>query len=884
VKIIIGLMEHIGDIAACEPVSRYVRDKYPSAHLTWAVSARYRELIDTNPQIDETLVLDCLTDWIRLTKHCDYDEIIDLHVNYRICQHCQVPLVKERGNPFVNVFEWFDYGALLEAFSLGAGLPKLSAQPRLYLGPEHRGAVDSLNLPDSYCVVHRTSSDAQKDWTGEKWHSLARWISTELCLPIVEVGAGATEVVSPLGDLSINLINRIPILQTAEVIRRARFFVGVDSGPAHLANASKTPGVVLLGRFATFRQYTPFTGFYASDAPEVKLVRNAIGAVGEIPLSDVIEAIRYIDNVVADRGCLSGVSDSAALQLGTAGGAVDDRDRNAVVASGLFDRSWYVVHYPEVLSGGIDPLEHFIAYGGQLSYSPGPNFDSRRYLKRYPDVARAGLNPLLHHLRHATPAEHGHPETASRGDDPSHSFVFPDDDADRRQLESGQTSPRVFAFYLPQFHPIQENNLGHRMGFTEWDNVISAKPLFKGHYQPRLPGELGYYDLRAIDVMREQVRLANDHGISGFCFYFYYFAGRKLLYTPIQNYINSDIKAPFFFLWANENWSRRWDGGDNEVIISQQHSDEDDLVFLRSLLEVFADERYVKIDGKPILMIYKTHLFPDICATTERWRNEIVRHGYPGLYLVMVDDWSSDPPHPRELGFDASYEIPSNIVTGNVVSDEPAQPGLAENFRGRIIDYRKFAQYHMSRPFPRYKRFRTVMLPWDNTPRYALDAMVHINTGGDDYKTWLTQALVDTHERQAPAERIVFLHSWNEWCEGTYVEPDGRYGRRYLEETREAVSDAKTVISLTGNRDDSSGIALVQQLARKKDRYAYRITQAMRTQSGYVVRELDRVRAELDRVRGEAAAARAHADGIYGSRSWRVTAPLRWLATSLRRP
>ena len=307
------------------------------------------------------------------------------------------------------------------------------------------------------------------------------------------------------------------------------------------------------------------------------------------------------------------------------------------------------------------------------------------------------------------------------------------------------------------------------MGFTEWHNVVKGKRLFKGHYQPKIPGELGYYDLRSTDVLLEQVKLALKHGIDGFCFYYYYFGGQNVLYRPIDNYIKSDIDAPFMFIWANENWSWRWDGGDKEVIIEQQHSDFDNRVFIRGLLGTFSDRRYVKILGKPVLMIYKAHLFPDMLATTELWRAEAQAHGFPGLYLVMVDDWSSSLDHPRYLGFDATYEIPSNVTPSNVDVDPEKLPELPADFTGRIVDYQRFAQFHAGRPFPVHKRFRTVMLPWDNAARYGSRAIVHTNVEGDGYKTWLSQALIDTYKRYPPEERIVFLHSWNEWCEGTYL-------------------------------------------------------------------------------------------------------------------
>jgi ADP-heptose:LPS heptosyltransferase len=884
-RIIIGLIEHMGDIVACEPVSRYLRAKYPNAHLSWAISPVYRELIDTNPNIDETICLNCVTDWIKLSKHSDYDEIIDLHVNYRICQCCQVPLVKERGNPFVSAFEWFDYGALLEAFSVGAGLPKISAQPLLYLGNEHARAVDALELPDNYCVIHRESNDRVKDWTDAKWQFLAKWIRNELNLAIVEVGAGKDIDQSPLNGLAINLINRLSILQTAEVIKRARFFIGIDSGPAHLANATKVPGIILLGRISVFRKYTPYTGYYASNIPEVKLVRNLTGIVAEIPLSDVIQATRYVNSLTQFPRAIIKKETVSVMTLNANETQHSKTDRELLLNSKLFDPAWYSLHYPQVSESGQDPLDHFLLYGGLQGFSPSPAFDASNYLRKYLDINRKGINPLLHYLkcgksegREAVPgfSERIIPESIDISVTHRSPFHQPSGSANLTldiEPPENKNIPRVFAFYLSQFHPISENNFGHRMGFTEWNNVIDSKPLFKGHYQPRIPGELGYYDLRSIEVMEEQVRLAIEHGISGFCFYYYYFAGKKLLYRPIENYIKSDIKAPFFFLWANENWSRRWDGGDHEVIISQAHSKEDDLIFIKDLVNTFQDDRYVKVNGKPILMVYKAHLFQDILSTTELWRNEIIKYGFPDLYLVMVDDWIEDLPHPRTFGFDATYEIPSNKIPQCVLYDEKDNLDLPNDFSGKIVDYHKFAHLHMGRPFPEYKRFRTVMLPWDNTPRYAKRAIIHVNTGSDVYRTWLTQALIDTHNRYESEERIVCLHSWNEWCEGTYLEPDGRLGRRYLEETLGAVSDAKAIIAM--NAQHESAFIRMYQLARQKEVGTFLNFKALRTQMYSIQRDLDQKNEDLDQKNSELIA-------IYRSRSWRISAPLRWFAKLLR--
>ncbi|KGR95451.1 MULTISPECIES: glycoside hydrolase family 99-like domain-containing protein [unclassified Burkholderia] len=873
-KIVIGLVEHIGDIVACEPVARYLKTRYPECKLSWVVAEGYREIIDSNPYVDETIPVECLTDWIKISRHGKYDQVVDLHVNYRVCSHCRIPLVKQHGNPYINAYEWLDHGALLEAFSIGAGLPKLSAAPRLYLGEQHRKAVDALRLPERFCVIHRESNNLEKDWTNQNWRGLADWISGELKLQIVEIGvgkAGATS--SPLIGDSIDLLNKTSIMETAEVIRRARFFIGVDSGPAHLANAVETPGIVLLGRMGAFRQYTPYTGLYGSDGPDVKLVRNLTGPARTLRLDEVVDAVRYVNTLLDERentatGAREADATAVAATDDSSRGIVSEDDRAAVLGSPFFDAGWYAIHYPEIERSSLSAVDHFILVGGAKGYSPGPMFCSNAYLRHNSDVATAGVNPLLHYLRFGAresrpvepvgglPAE---PKSSIR-DLPGESGIQLSSalgDASARPLDHSIPAseiPRTFAFYLPQFHPIAENDWAHGKGFTEWNNVIKAKPLFNGHYQPRIPGELGYYDLRAFDVMREQVELALEHGINGFCFYYYYFHGKKLLYKPIENYIKSDLKAPFFFLWANENWSKRWDGGDKEVIIAQQHSHEDDLAFIRELFPVFEDDRYTKIGGKPLLMIYKAHLFPNMLATVETWRDEAAKRGFPGLYLVMVDDWTPEPIQPRTLGFDASYEIPSNVIPAEVLADDVDSLGLGDDFTGRIVDYQKFAQFHAGRPPTEYRRFRTVMLPWDNTPRYGSRAIVHVNTVGEGYKQWLAQAMIDTYNRFPADERIVLLHSWNEWCEGTYLEPDGKLGRSYLRQTREAIDSATNALSIGGTPEIARAIQQLQQGQRSKDEAAFRILQAAHARTAALWHERDALQAKLGVQNAEIAA------------------------------
>ena len=846
-KIVVGLIEHLGDIVACEPVARYLKINHPDSQITWVVSAPFRELVECNPFIDEVAIVECLTDWMKLSKHGSFDKVIDLHVNFRICQHCQIPLVKTTGNPFVSAFEWFDYGALLEAFSVGAGLPRLSAQPAVYIQPHHTAAVDALGLPRGYCVIHRESNVAQKDWTAEGWQEIAS-VLRQLNIPIVEIGAGATKP-SSLGNKVIDLFNKIPILQTAEVLRRARFFLGVDSGPAHLANASKTPGIILLGRHGSFRKYSPFTGYYASSAPSVKIVRNLVGDVRDLTLNEVSEAVRYVAAVTDRSDSLRNQPDVIPATPAVRPEELEQAKhyRDLVNKSGYFDAGWYAVHYADYSRTNLDALDHFLIFGARQRKSPGARFDTEWYLDANRDVADNGINPLVHYLwngltegrRPLGPTVEHDVLAKLRNDDRDGTLSIVSSDVTPVPGNPEFDFPRTFAFYLPQFHPIPENDWAHGLGFSEWHNVAKAQPLFKGHHQPRLPGELGFYDLRAKEVLHDQVRLAKEHGISGFCFYYYYFKGKKLLFDPVRNFIESDINAPFMFLWANENWSKRWDGGDKEVIIAQEHSKEDDLLFIRELVQIFRDSRYVKVGGKPVLLVYKVHLFEDAKATIELWRTEIEKHGFPGIYLVMVDDWTSNIGHPRDHGFDASYEIPSNLVPEEVVVDDIDSMGLPIDFNGRIVDYAKFANFHLSRPFPKYKRFRTVMAPWDNTARYGKRAMIHTNGEGDDYKKWLLQALLDTHRRYEPDERFVFLHSWNEWCEGTYLEPDSKRGRALLRQTRDVINIARQAISIGRASPDIEVVANMLNVVDAKEAGSFQLVEAAKTQTAYVWRELE---------------------------------------------
>ena len=357
---------------------------------------------------------------------------------------------------------------------------------------------------------------------------------------------------------------------------------------------------------------------------------------------------------------------------------------------------------------------------------------------------------------------------------------------------------RPIAFYLPQFHPFAENDDWWGKGFTEWSNVVKAKPLFKGHHQPHLPTELGFYDLRLPQAREEQAALAKAYGIYGFCYYHYWFNGKRLMHEPLDYMLQSGKPDfPFMYCWANENWTRRWDGDEDKVLIKQDYSEADDQEHIRYLCKhVFSDPRYIRVDGKPFFAVYRPGLFPDIQHSLRTWRREAMAAGIGELYIGYVQAFNLKVA-PDTLGFDAAIDfqpdfhntpevLRSNGI-GRALNRLKMKPAVWEE--NTVIEYASYAALAMSRPNVGYKQFPGVSPGWDNTARRKTGAFILKDSTPEWYEKWLTREL-EKFRPYSSDENFIFINAWNEWAEGNHLEPCTKWGRAYLEATKKAVDHA----------------------------------------------------------------------------------------------
>lgn len=343
-------------------------------------------------------------------------------------------------------------------------------------------------------------------------------------------------------------------------------------------------------------------------------------------------------------------------------------------------------------------------------------------------------------------------------------------------------TPRLIAFYLTQFHPTAENDRWWGKGFTEWTNVTKAEALFPGHYQPHLPTDFGFYDLRVRETRRDQIRMAKNYGIDGFCYHYYWFSGKRILNSPLDDMLADPESDMLFCLcWANENWTRRWDAAEHEILIAQRYLPDDDINFIKSLIPFFLDPRYIKHDDAPLLIVYRPQHLPDAKKSVKIWRDYCRSIGIEKIHICAALTHGNQDY--AQYGFDSGVEFPPHhIKTGNVAEKvEFYQP-----FKGNILEYHVAAQSYLDRKYINGNVFRGVFPSWDNTARTTNRALVVLNGTPSNYEYWLSEAIRRTCEDFPDESRFVFINAWNEWAEGCHLEPDRKYGHQFLESTLRA--------------------------------------------------------------------------------------------------
>ncbi len=359
------------------------------------------------------------------------------------------------------------------------------------------------------------------------------------------------------------------------------------------------------------------------------------------------------------------------------------------------------------------------------------------------------------------------------------------EEANAQDLTHRVSRARVIAFYLPQFYAFAENDSWWGKGFTEWRNVSRGTPRYAGHYQPRIPRDLGFYDLTNADTLREQSALAKRSGVEAFCFYYYWFNGKRLMDKPLDLFISAGIEQEFCIMWANENWTRSWDGLDSEVLIEQNYKDADEDAFIADTARYMMHPKYVKVDGRPLFILYRPGLLPDAQQTIQRWREKWESTTGISPWILMVQGFGNI--NPCDFGLDGAVEFPPLKLCENIPDMNQQLRIFDPEYRGQIRSYAAIVDRSLGESAVDYPLIKTVSPHWDNDARREASGLTMHGSTPDLYEKWLNGAIDYADKNPFSGESIVFVNAWNEWAEGAYLEPDVYFGHAYLNATQRAV-------------------------------------------------------------------------------------------------
>jgi glycosyltransferase involved in cell wall biosynthesis len=456
----------------------------------------------------------------------------------------------------------------------------------------------------------------------------------------------------------------------------------------------------------------------------------------------------------------------------------------------VFDAAWYLETNPDVAASKADPFEHFLLFGVAEGRDPAPDFDLKFYINRYGAMLN-GENPLLHYLaRRASgvflpqrPEQEGLvPAAVRRATRPAAFFEeFQPAPAQARR------KARLLAYYLPQFHRVPENDAWWGKGFTDWTNLGRALPRFIGHVQPRIPRDLGYYSLDDPATLRRQIEMAKGAGLEGFVFYTYWFNRHRLLEKPLEQFLaDKSLDFSFCAMWANENWTRRWDGREREVLIAQEYREEDDAALLAHFARMFADPRYIRIENRPLLMLYRAALIPEARTRLAKWRRMFREEHGENPLLIMAQSLGEDY-DPTPYGLDGAVEFPPHKLSQATRRINDELELLDPDFSATVHAYADIAATSLNLPAPDYPLIKTILPGWDNDPRREGKGLALHGATPALYQDWLEKLIAYAGEHPFYGERIICVNAWNEWAEGAFLEPDVHAGAAFLNATARAV-------------------------------------------------------------------------------------------------
>ena len=369
---------------------------------------------------------------------------------------------------------------------------------------------------------------------------------------------------------------------------------------------------------------------------------------------------------------------------------------------------------------------------------------------------------------------------------------------DNVDFSNYKTDIKTIAFYLPQYHTFKENDEWWGKGFMEWTNTKKSEPRFDGHYQPRTPHkDFGYYTLDNKETIMKQVRLAKEHGLYGFCFYYYWFSGKRLMEKPLDIFLkNKDIDFPFCLCWANENWTRAWDGLNKDVLISQKYSKSDYKKFIEDVKKYIDDKRYIKIDNKPVILVYNPKEIPDFEELVINWRKYAKEIGIGDIYIMSKCELA-DNSYKNSTFVDAEFDFPPH----GIGHKETAITGLPSP---KIFNYEKivddiehlYREHYTLRPF-----YYTCTMGWDNSARRKDGYTIYYNYSLNAFYKWLRILINETRKRNDEENRFLFINAWNEWAEGTYLEPDEKYGYANINTLSKAIFDLELEENIKKNNN-----------------------------------------------------------------------------------